>query len=66
MYFSAVAERLYISSELFYLYAYGNRAVRRFKGSIAGLKRIVRCVPWNEGGLDPVPDNVKGDMKWLF
>ena len=44
-------------------------AIERFgvlKGVLLGLKRIVRCVPWNEGGLDPVPDNVKGDIKCLF
>lgn len=37
-----------------------------FKGIWIGSKRILRCVPWNEGGFDPVPDNPKGEMKWLF
>ncbi|MDE7373687.1 MAG: membrane protein insertion efficiency factor YidD, partial [Clostridia bacterium] len=37
-----------------------------FKGIILGTKRICRCVPWRKGGFDPVPDNPKGDMKWLF
>lgn len=37
-----------------------------FKGTYLGLRRIMRCVPWAEGGIDPVPDNPHGDMKWLF
>lgn len=36
------------------------------KGIAMGTKRILRCVPWRDGGFDPVPDNPKGDMKWLF
>lgn len=37
-----------------------------FKGIYLGTLRLLRCVPWKEGGFDPVPDNPKGDMKWLF
>jgi uncharacterized protein len=25
------------------------------RGSLLAAKRILRCNPWNEGGLDPVP-----------
>ena len=49
--------------------AYMIEAVNKFgliKGTYLGIKRILRCVPWEKGGFDPVPDNPKGDMKWLF
>lgn len=36
-----------------------------FKGTYLGLKRILRCTPKHLGGVDPVPDNIKGDCKWL-
>lgn len=38
---------------------YGYEAIDRFgwlKGSWMAVKRIFRCNPWNEGGLDPVPE----------
>ena len=37
-----------------------------FKGVAMGAKRILRCRPFQEGGVDPVPLNPKGDMKWLL
>ncbi len=36
-----------------------------FKGFILGMKRIFRCTPKYEGGLDPVPDNIKTNVKFL-
>ncbi len=36
---------------------YVKEAVRQYglvAGSVVGLKRIVRCNPWNAGGYDPV------------
>lgn len=27
-----------------------------FRGSVLAVWRILRCNPWNEGGIDPVPD----------
>lgn len=38
--------------------AYALEAVEKYgplKGSWMGLKRILRCHPWNPGGFDPVP-----------
>jgi putative membrane protein insertion efficiency factor len=38
---------------------YGQQALGRF-GLVRGLwltgRRLVRCQPWNDGGLDPLPD----------
>lgn len=47
---------------------YTYQAVKRFgvlRGGWMGLMRILRCHPWNEGGIDPVrsPDEVSGIPK---
>ena len=45
------------------------QAIQRFgviRGIFLGTKRILRCVPWEAGWFDAVPDNPHGDMKWLF
>ena len=37
---------------------YTKIAITRYgtiKGSYLGVKRILRCNPWNNGGYDPVP-----------
>ena len=39
--------------------SYMYQAIQRFgmiKGVFLGIKRILRCNPFNDGGYDPVPD----------
>lgn len=48
---------------------YAILAIKEFgfvKGSILAFKRILRCNPKSRCGLDPVPSNIKGDIKWLI
>ena len=48
---------------------YGIIAIKRFgviKGIFLTTKRIFRCRPGSKGGLDPVPDNIKGEIKWII
>lgn len=38
---------------------YALEAIRRhgiITGSVLGIKRILKCYPWNKGGLDSVPE----------
>lgn len=48
---------------------YGVEAIKKFgviKGSFLLAKRLIRCNPKAKGGKDPVPDNIKGDIKWII
>ena len=33
-------------------------------GSYLTAKRLLRCAPWGKGGFDPVPTNLRSNMKW--
>jgi putative membrane protein insertion efficiency factor len=44
--------------------AYTYTSIERYggiRGSIMGLRRILRCHPWHPGGFDLVPENQKGE-----
>lgn len=48
---------------------YALLAIKKFgivKGVFLTGKRLLRCNPNHKGGYDPVPDNIKGDIKWLI
>jgi len=36
------------------------------KGTILGAKRILRCNPHSKCGYDFLPQNIKGDSKWII
>lgn len=41
---------------------YAYEAIERYgswKGTYLGVKRILRCHPWNAGGYDPVPGKIE-------
>lgn len=43
---------------------YTLEAIERFgslKGSYLGFKRVIRCHPWNEGGIDEIPERWEND-----
>ncbi len=49
--------------------SYTMEAVKSFgavKGCAMGGMRILRCNPFSKGGFDPVPDNLKGEIKWVL
>ena len=48
---------------------YGLQSIRRFgifKGGYLAFCRIMRCTPKNKGGTDRVPEDIKGDFRWLI
>ncbi len=48
---------------------YTLEAVERFgviKGCYLGFKRIMRCTPKHKACVDRVPEDIKGDYKWLI
>lgn len=45
---------------------YTLEAIQRFgsiKGSYLGFRRVIRCHPWNEGGVDNVPEKQDNERK---
>mgnify|MGYP001623622325 CR=1 FL=1 len=48
---------------------YMELAIKEFgpiKGLWIGIKRLSRCRPKGGCGFDPIPLNIKGEVKWLF
>lgn len=36
------------------------------KGGFFAARRVLSCNHFSKGGFDPVPDNIKGDIKWVL
>ena len=53
--------RYHPSCSSYMLQAVGRWGMLRGLG--LGLGRILRCHPWADGGLDPVPDNSDGSQR---
>lgn len=48
---------------------YAVEAIKRFgvcEGIFLTVKRLTKCRPGTCGGKDYVPDNIKGDIKWIL
>lgn len=48
---------------------YTIQAIKEFgviKGGVIGTKRLIKCGPWSKGGFDPIPLNIKGELRWLL
>ena len=48
---------------------YAVLAIKEFgviKGTMLSINRILRCNPKSKCGFDPLPNNIKGDVKWLI
>lgn len=48
---------------------YASQSIKQwgfFKGIWLATKRVFRCNPLSEGGVDPVKINPKGDYRWLM
>ncbi len=48
---------------------YAEQAIKEFgivKGTLLAIKRILRCRPGGKTGFDPIPLNIKGELKWLL
>ena len=37
-----------------------------FRGLWLGTKRIIRCRPKGKSGYDFVPQNIKGELRWIY
>lgn len=49
--------------------SYAIQAIKEYgviKGTVLAAKRILRCNPRSKCGFDPLPPNIKGDIKWLI